>query len=63
MGGSGGPDSFSISYQGAGLKIWASWEGINLVTDKPIFESRATIAMARHVYGIPNPDDRQLSLL
>lgn len=52
MGGSGGPGQPSLAFQGAGLKIWASWDGINMVQDKPLFAGRATIAMAREVYGI-----------
>lgn len=62
MGGSCGPGQLDIAYQGAGLKIWASWDRINLVQDKPIFAGRATIAMAREVYGIRDPSDRQTSL-
>ena len=31
MGGSGGPGQPSLAYQGSGLKIWASWDGINMV--------------------------------
>jgi hypothetical protein len=49
MGGSGGPAQPSLAFQGAGLKIWCSWESINLVKDTPIFAGRATIAMARGV--------------
>lgn len=63
MGGSGGPDVLSIAYQGAGLKIWASWESINLVRDRPVYEGRGTIAMARQVFGVRDPEDRQLTLL
>jgi hypothetical protein len=63
MGGRGGPDCISLAYQGAGLKIWASWNCPNIVTDKPLFEGRVTLAMARHVYGIPDPNNRQLSFL
>lgn len=62
MGGSCGPDCISVSYQGAGLKIWASWTWPNIVTDRPIFQGRATIAMAREVYNIPDPSNRQQSL-
>lgn len=46
-----------------GLKIWGSWQGINHVQDRPLFEGRATIAMAREVYGIRDPADRQMSFL
>jgi hypothetical protein len=33
-----------------------------MVQDKPLFAGRATIAMAREVYGIRDPSDRQASL-
>ena len=49
-------------YQGAGLRIWASRSAPNIVTDPPLFEGRATIAMARQVYGIRNSAGRQLPL-
>ena len=61
FGGSCGPGELAITYQGAGLKIWASWEIINHVTEPPVFEGRATIAKAREVYGICDPSDMQLS--
>lgn len=62
FGGSCGPDMLSLTFQGAGLKIWISWEIQNHVTTKPTFEGNATIAMARLVYGIKDPADRQFSL-
>ena len=62
MGGSSGAGEVTVCYQGAGLKIWISWEVENLHTTKPVFEGKATIAMARLVYGIPDPSDAQLSL-
>lgn len=62
FGGSGGPGTLNLTFQGAGLKIWISWESHNHVTMKPAFEGKATIAMARHVYGIKDPADKQLSL-
>lgn len=62
FGGSGGPDTTSISFQGAGLKIWASWETHKYVQDKPIFQGRQTIEMARSVYGICDPQDMQMCL-
>lgn len=63
LGGSCGPGMLAITYQGAGLKIWISRELHNHVTMTPTFEGKATIAMAREIYGIKNPADRQLSLL
>lgn len=62
MGGSCGPDHISVSWQGAGLKIWASWSYPNIVTDRPLFQGRATVAMAREIYCIPDPSNRQQSL-
>lgn len=63
FGGRCGPGELSLTYQGAGLKIWISWEIHNHVTAKPMFEGKATVAMARHVYGVKDPADRQLALL
>ncbi|CAH1666150.1 conserved hypothetical protein [Hyphomicrobiales bacterium] len=62
FGGSGGPDQLSLTFQGAGLKIWISWKVHNHVTTKPTFEGKGTIAFARLVYGIKDPADRQLAL-
>lgn len=62
-GGSGGPGEISIAFQGAGLRIWGGFETPNTVTDAPLFEGAATIAMARETYGIRDPEDRQLSFL
>jgi hypothetical protein len=61
FGGSCGPGELAITYQSAGLKIWASWEIINHVTEPPVFEGRSTIAMALEVYGIRDSSDTQLS--
>ena len=63
FGGSGGPDRLSIVYQGSGLKIWAGCTAVNHVQEKPIFQGRATVRMAREVYRIPNPGDPQFRLL
>jgi len=48
--------------KGAGLQIWASWDFPSVHQDKPLFKGAATIAMARQVYGIRNPDDKQMDL-
>ena len=37
FGGSGGPDCLSVSYKGAGLKIWGGWHVVNHVTEPPLF--------------------------
>ena len=63
FGGSGGPKQLSVSHKGAGLCIWGGWHSINHVKDKPLYSGAATIAMAREVYGIIDPDSDQLPLL
>ena len=63
FGGSGGPGRPSVSYCGSGLKIWGGWHVVNHVTSKPLFAGEGTVAMAREVYGISDPDKDQLSLL
>lgn len=62
FGGSAGPNQLSITYQGTGLRIWASRHVHNHVIEKPLFSGKATIAMAREVYGIADPDDWQMRL-
>ena len=59
---SGGPDRISVSFRGAGLRIWAGWQCPNEVPDKPIFAGAATIRMAREVYGISDPSCAQPTL-
>ncbi len=63
FGGSGGPDRLSVSYQGAGLKIWGGWHIVNHVTEAPIFSGNQTIAMAREIYKILHPNNKQMNLL
>lgn len=63
FGGSGGPNQIDISFQGAGLKIWASHKVHNHVLEKPILQGQATVDMARHIYKISDPTDMQLSLI
>lgn len=63
FGGSGGPDQPSIAYSGTGLRIWGSWHQVNSVLDKPLFAGKQTIAMARQVYAIADPDDAQMRLI
>jgi hypothetical protein len=62
FGGSSSPDGISVSYQAAGLKIWISWEIVNTHQTLPLFQGKATLAMARAVYGIADPSDRQMML-
>ena len=63
-GGSGGPNEMSLSYQAAGLKIWADWNAAApCVSCQPIFQGSATVRMAREAYGIRDPSDGQMALL
>ena len=62
FGGSGGPDRLSVTFKGSGLRIWGGWQPVNHVQEKPLFAGKATIAMARAVYGISDPDDQQFSM-
>lgn len=62
FGGCCGGDMLNIAYQGSGLKIWAGWENVNHCTDEPILQGNQTIAFARQVFGIKDPDEVQLSL-
>jgi hypothetical protein len=61
-GGSFGPDKLDVVHKGAGLKIWGGWHIVNHVTDPPLFQGAQTLAMARHLYAIANPDEPQLTL-
>lgn len=60
-GGSGCRDSVKVTYQGAGLKIWATW-GYAHPRPAPILEGNKTVAFARAYYRIPDPADNQMSL-
>jgi hypothetical protein len=62
FGGSSGPDCLSLTHKSAGLKIWISWETHNSYQMKPTFSGETTIAMARLVYGVRDPEEVQLAL-
>lgn len=62
FGGSSSPDGISVTYQAAGLKIWISWEIVNTHQTEPVFQGNATVAMARALYSIPDPSNRQMAL-
>jgi hypothetical protein len=51
-----------VIFQGNGLRIWASWSIQNYVTERPVFQGAATVAMAREVYGVRDPDNGQMQL-
>lgn len=61
-GGSGGPRRPSVEFTGAGLRIWGGRSFVAHTRDKPLFSGKATIAMARRVYGVRNPDEPQMEL-
>jgi len=61
-GGSCGPNELDVSFQGAGLRIWASWTIQNHHKATPILAGRATLMLAREVYSIRDPQDQQLRL-
>ncbi len=63
MGGSCGPSAMHVTYQGPGLRIWAAWEVTSHYGTKPVFAGHATVAMAKEVYGIANPQERQMRLV
>lgn len=52
----------NVHYKGAGLKIWAIWESISPYTVPPTLQGQQTINMARTVFGIKDPSDKQISL-
>lgn len=60
-GGSGCRDSVKVTYQGSGLKIWATW-GYGHPRPAPILEGSRAVAFAREYYRIPDPGDNQMSL-
>lgn len=62
FGGCAAPGKPSVSFAGAGLRIWGGWSLVNHIKEKPLFAGKKTIAMAREVYAIPDPDDKQMNL-
>lgn len=63
VGGGCGPGIPSYDCNGSGLRVWGGWGYNNVVTDRPLWQGAATVAMARKVYGIRQPvDPRQFSL-
>jgi len=61
FGSRGGPDQLHITQQATGLKIWISWYIHNYVREEPALVGDNTIAMAREIYGITNPNDGQMA--
>ncbi len=63
FGGSCGPGRMDVAHQASGLKIWGGWHIVNHHDEAPLFQGRATLAMARYIYGISDPGDAQIPLL
>lgn len=63
FGGSCAPGRLSVAHQASGLKIWGGWHIVNHHTEKPLFQGARTLAMARYLYDIKDPNDDQQSLL
>lgn len=63
FGGSCGPGRLSVTHKASGLTIWGGWHIINHLMEEPLFKGQQTLAMARYLYNIANPDDQQLALL
>lgn len=61
-GGRYGPVKMALAWQGAGLKIWASWSIQNHRAMNPVFAGQTTVNTARRIYRILDPQDRQLEL-
>ena len=62
FGGSCGPGRMDVAHQAAGLKIWGGWHIVNHHIEKPLYQGTKTLAMARYIYGIDNPDEDQMAL-
>ncbi|AXI44013.1 hypothetical protein [Sulfitobacter sp. SK011] len=62
FGGSCGPGRLDVARQAAGLKIWGGWHLVNHHIEKPLYSGATTLAMARHIYGIGDPDEEQMAL-
>lgn len=62
FGGSCGPGRMELAHQAAGLKIWGGGHLVNHHTEKPLYQGAKTFAMARHIYGICDPDKDQMAL-
>jgi hypothetical protein len=54
-------DDIGVTYQRNGLKIWAH-RCIGGRSRPPILEGQATVRLAREVYGIADPEEKQMGL-
>jgi hypothetical protein len=55
-------EGLNVEFQGAALRIWATWESTARTKYPPIFQGNGTVRMARRVYGVADPRQRQMSL-
>jgi hypothetical protein len=62
MGGYCGSDGVSVEYEGNGLKIWAAHGMPHRHTETPMCAGPATLRLAREVYGIADPEEKQMGL-
>jgi hypothetical protein len=62
MGGCNGPNGLSVEYAGEGLKIWAGHGSAGRHSKPPVFAGNVTVQLARRMYGIRDPDDKQMGL-
>lgn len=63
MGGSSGHDNgLAVEEEGNGLKIWAARGWAHRHTTPPTWAGTATVRAARQVYGISDPNDKQMGL-
>ena len=51
-------DDIGVTYQSNGLKLWVD-RCIGSRSQPPILEVQATLRLAREVYGIADPEERQ----
>lgn len=62
FGGSTSRSGIDVTYQRAGLKIWAARSFVDRSKTGPVLQGKTTIEMAREVYGISDPNETQLAL-
>nr|WP_306263967.1 hypothetical protein [Pararhizobium sp. IMCC3301] len=62
FGGRSASGELSFTVMGAGLRIWGGWQVVNHVIEPPLYAGKITIAIAREIYGIADPDNPQLRL-
>jgi hypothetical protein len=53
-------DDIGVTFQGNGLKLWAA-RCIGSRSQPPILEGQKTVSFARRVYGIADPEEKQMA--